>query len=392
MADRARAFAPLFGTTSVLCLVAGLAQGAALEQVVPNTIRLLYQEGSYAELGVTYTDPSQSGDGANLAAIGIPLTYPGNTGDIFESSWQVSGAWKADINDRLSYAILLDQPLAANTDYGAGSFPGGVPPAGFSYQGSYADLATYQISAVLAYDVRPDVKLFGGLRGQRLKASAGIPLFQGYDVDADAKWGFGFLAGAAYERPDVALRVALTYFSRISYELDTAESTTAGGTTDTQNTQTDVDTPQSVSLDFQTGVAPDTLIFGSIRWVDWSEFAIEPPVYAALTQAITGAPRPLVEYADDWWTYSLGMGHQFTETLAGSLSVTYEPDVGGVMTTLGPYDGRTLATAALSYDRGKVNLTGGVTYGRLGDTTNLLATDFNDGSVWGAGLRVGYSF
>ena len=28
----------------------------------------------------------------------------------------------------------------------------------------------------------------------------------------------------------------------------------------------------------------------------------------------------------------------------------------------------------------------------LGDTTNLLQTDFNDGSVWGAGLRVGYTF
>ena len=158
------------------------------------------------------------------------------------------------------------------------------------------------------------------------------------------------------------------------------------------NTTTDVDTPQSVALDFQTGVAPKTLIFGSVRWVDWSEFSIEPPVYAELTQAITGAPRPLVEYADDWWTYSLGMGHQFTDTLAGSLSVTYEPDVGGVMTTLGPYDGRTLATAALSYDLGRANVTGGVTYGRLGDTTNLLATDFDDGSVWGAGVRVGYSF
>ncbi len=389
MADRARAFVTLFGTASALCLSSGFAQAAALEQVVPNTIRLLYQEGSYAEFGVTYTDPSQSGDGANLSALGLPLTFPGNTGDIFDASWHVSGAWKADINDRLSYAILLDQPLAAHTDYGPGSFPGGAPPTGFTYQGSYADLTTYQISGVLAYDVRPDVKLFGGVRGQRLKASAGIPLFDGYDVDADADWGLGYLVGAAYERPDIALRVALTYYSRISYELDTTETTTSGGSADTR---TDVDTPQSVSLDFQTGVAPKTLVFGAIRWVDWSEFSIEPPIYAALTEGLTGAPRPLVEYADDWWTYSLGMGHQFTDTLAGSLSVTYEPDVGGVMTTLGPYDGRTLATAALSYDMGKVNVTGGVTYGRLGDTRNLLDTDFDDGSVWGAGLRVGYGF
>ena len=62
------------------------------------------------------------------------------------------------------------------------------------------------------------------------------------------------------------------------------------------------------------------------------------------------------------------------------------------MTSLGPYDGRTTATAALSYDWNQWNFTGGLTYGVLGDTANLLETDFNDGSVWGAGLRVGYTF
>jgi long-subunit fatty acid transport protein len=107
---------------------------------------------------------------------------------------------------------------------------------------------------------------------------------------------------------------------------------------------------------------------------------------------LLGAPRPLIEYEDDWWTYNLGVGRQLTDALAGSFSVTYEPDVGGVMTSLGPYDGRTTATAALSYDYNQWNITGGLTYGVLGDTTNLLQTDYNDGSVWGAGLRVGYTF
>ena len=107
---------------------------------------------------------------------------------------------------------------------------------------------------------------------------------------------------------------------------------------------------------------------------------------------LLGQPRPLVAYDDDWWTYTLGVGRELTDTLAGSLSVSYEPDVGGEMTSLGPYDGRTTATAALSYDYGQWNITGGVTYGVLGDTENLLETDYNDGSVWGAGVRVGYTF
>ena len=57
-----------------------------------------------------------------------------------------------------------------------------------------------------------------------------------------------------------------------------------------------------------------------------------------------------------------------------------------------PMDSRTTATAALSYDYGNWNFTGGLSYGVLGDTHNVLQTDYNDGSVWGAGIRVGYTF
>ena len=62
------------------------------------------------------------------------------------------------------------------------------------------------------------------------------------------------------------------------------------------------------------------------------------------------------------------------------------------MTSLGPYDGRTTGTVALTYEVNGFDITGGLSYGVLGDTHNLLETDFNDGSVWGAGLRVGYTF
>ena len=56
---------------------AGTAHAAALEQVVPSTIRLLYQEGRYIEGGVSYTDPDQSGDGAVLPPIPADLPRRG---------------------------------------------------------------------------------------------------------------------------------------------------------------------------------------------------------------------------------------------------------------------------------------------------------------------------
>ncbi len=383
----------LAGASFATLAAAGSAQASALEQTVPATIRLLYQEGRYVEFGIAYTDPDQSGEDALipagvLAPVAIPLS--GDTGDVFEDRWTFTGAYKADLNDRISYALIFDQPFYADTRYGDAIFSN--PAFGLAiplYDGSKADLKTYQITGALAYDVTPNVKLFGGLRAQRLDAEAAVSFVDGYSVKADNKWGYGYLVGAAYERPEIALRVALTYHSKIKYDLDTEEFT---ATTGDQDTETDVETPQSVTLDAQTGINPKTLVFGSIRWVNWSDFSISPPLYEQATTALLGFPRPLVAYEDDWWTYNLGVGRQITDQLAGSVSLTYEPDVGGEMTSLGPYDGRTTGTVALTYEVGQFDITGGLTYGVLGDTHNLLQTDYNDGSVWGAGLRVGYTF
>ncbi|HRO11733.1 OmpP1/FadL family transporter [Amaricoccus sp.] len=396
--SRMTASARALAGASLVTLAAAAAHSAALEQTVPASIRLLYQEGRYAEFGISYTDPDQSGEGATIpAGVLAPFAIPleGNTGDVFDDRWNISAAYKADLNDRFSYALIFDEPLWAATSYGAAAFTNsafGIDEQ--LYAGSKADVKTYQVSAVLAYDVNPSVKVYGGLRAQRLDAEAAVAFVGDYSVKADDKWGYGWLLGAAYERPEIALRVALTYQSKIGYDLDTRETITPTGAPGpvTQDTETDLDTPQSVQLDFQTGVAPKTLVFGYVRWVDWSEFSVRPPVYEDATAELLGEGRPLIQYADDWWTYNLGLGRQLTDTLAGSFSITWEPSVGGEMTSLGPYDGRTTGTAALTYEVNGFAITGGLTYGVLGDTHNLLETDFNDGTVWGAGLRVGYTF
>ncbi len=383
----ARTGARALAGTAFAALAAGSAHAAALEQSVPATIRLLSHEGRYVEFNVAFTSPRQDGQGVSIPPnpLGIPPgRYAGSTGNMLNDRWNFSGAWKDDITDKLSYVLIFDQPLIADTSFGAGSFPFAL------YGGSAADLKTYQFTGALAYEVTPNVTVYGGLRAQQLQASAALSFVFDYSVDAENKWGYGYLVGASYQIPEYALRVALTYYSKISYDLATNESSLYPGTTG--QTTTAVDTPQSATLDFQTGINPKTLVFGSIRWVDWSEFEISPPNYEIAINALIGVPRPLVAYDDDWWTYTLGIGRQLTDQLAGSLSISYEPAVGGEMTTLGPYDGRTIGTAALTYEMGQIEITGGLSYGVLGDTYNVLQTEFDDGTVWGAGLRVGYTF
>lgn len=362
---------------AVLLVQSGPAGGAAIERSVPSASRILYEPGRYGEIGAAWVDPRQTGAGADLTLLGTPAVYDGRTGDMLDPQWTLSGAVKGDLAPRLSVAVVIDQPYGAATTY-----PGGASPVAALYAGTLARLDTWEATGVVAWDVTPAVKVYGGLRAQWLDARAEIPFIADYAVEGAGDWGVGYLVGVAYARPEIAFRAALTYLSAIRHRLATEETAAVGAETST----TGISTPQSVALEIQSGIAPRTLAFGSVRWVEWSDFDIAPPLYGALVG------EPLVDYSGDWWTWTAGLARELTDSLAGSLSLTYEPSLGGALTTLGPHDGRTTVTAALSYDFGAANLTGGVTWGRLGDTANALDTEFDDGSVLGVGVRLGVRF
>ena len=382
------------GTAAAALLSSTAAHAGGIERSVLN-VSPLFEEGRYLEFSFSAVSPELTGKGGNIpdAFSAGPLTGPltGETNDLLDSYQTFAIAYKADINDRLSYAVIANQPYGADTDYGAQS--GSFPDVNFIYGGSFADLDAYAITALLAYDANPNVKIYGGPVFQSIEASAALPFIPatnppnpailGYEVEADQDWGFGYVVGAAYERPEIALRVALTYRSSIEHELDTTETLADGLAT--FQTQTTIETPQSLTLDFQTGIMEDTAIFGQINWVDWSDFEIAPPTYP-----LNAIGRPLVAYSDDWWTYTLGVARRFDENWVGLASVTYEPGVDTELTSLGPVDGRTGINLGATYENEKVKITGGINYSWLGDTFNVLNTDYDDGTSVGIGFRVGF--
>ncbi len=342
--------------TALAAVCAGPVAAAGIERSVLSP-RILFEDGRYAEFSLGFLAPELEDP-----------TSPSN-GNLFNTAFGGGAAFKDDITGELSYAIAIGTPWGVDTEY---------PDDGF-YAGVTGRLTGIDLSAILAYDVTPEFKLYGGLRGQMLEASAEVPFVAGYEIEADRDFGFGYLAGAAYQRPDIALRVSLTYFSAISHTLDTTETSLAPLPTDTE---TEIETPQSVTLEFQTGIMEDTLLFGSVRWVDWSEFIIDPPSYPPTD--------PFVDYEEDWWTYTLGVGRRFNDTWSGSLSVTYEPATDTTLTTLGPVDGRTAVTAGVVYNRDNMKITGGLTYTWLGETSTVL-DDFEDGTAISGGLRIGFA-
>ena len=353
---------------SALALAAGLAatsvHAAGIERTAPTT-RSLFEPGRYLEFSTTWADPELSGSGG--FAPGPIAAAPSGTGDLFDSFATLGFAYKADLTDRLSYAFIIDQPWGVDTTY---------PTAPGVYSGVRARLDSTQLSGILAFDATEAVKVYGGLRAERISAQARLPFVGGYTIETDEQTNLGYLVGAAYQRPDIALRVALTYYSAIGHTMNTTEFGAL-------RTQTEIETPQSVNLEFQSGIAQDTLVFGSVRWVDWSEFVIRPPNYPLGT---------LVDYEEDWVTYTLGVGRRFNENWSGFVQASHEPASNTTLTTLGPVDGRTSLGLGATWTDGNVSVTGGVNYVWLGEAQNLLRTRFEDGTALGVGLRVGYRF
>ena len=241
--------------------------------------------------------------------------------------------------------------------------------------------------------------MHGGLRAIRFGGEAELagwgfgPVLDGYRWESSDEWGLGYVLGGAYEIPEIALRVALTYSSKTDITVESVEThvfNPATGTFGSVRSETDITMPQSVNLDFQTGVTAKTLLYGSVRWADWEGWSVAPEGFVSLTG------EPLVEFEHDTWRYQLGVGQQLTGRIAGALEVVHETATGDIQSALTPYDGFTAFTVGASY-RTEVGLSiaGGVQYSFLGDADVATPTGvarFEDNHALGLGLKIGYQF
>ncbi|MBS1303638.1 hypothetical protein [Loktanella sp. SALINAS62] len=210
-----------------------------------------------------------------------------------------------------------------------------------------------------------------------------------YTANTEKDRATSYILGVAYERPEIALRVALTYESGYTHKFVTSENIDALPAAQI-NTVTEVDMPDVFTLDFQSGVAADTLVFGSIRHATWSDWEVRPAGY----QAVTGLRVTGID--SDVTTYRLGVGRQITEDFSAFARVTYEKGNGDVLSRLAPTDGSTAFGVGGTYNYDAFKITGGVEYITFGDgldnENEALAVSFNDNDALAVGLSVGYRF
>jgi long-chain fatty acid transport protein len=357
-------------TAAMLAATSGAYAGGVERST--QSVAILFEQGRYAELNFGRFAPDVSG------TVGGGLLSSGDMAADY-NSWSLG--YKMDIGDRMAFALVLDEPIGANVSYAAGT--------GYPLAGTTAELSSSAITGLLRYSFDNNVSLIGGVRAQSVKGvvniiAPGIGLAD-YGLETSRELDFGYVVGVAWEKPEIAARVALTYNSAITHDLASTETGLAPVPL-TGSFETEV--PQSLNLEFQTGIAKDTLLFGSIRWVEWTAFNISPPVYSS-PAAVDDA---LVAYASDRITYNLGVGRRFNETWSGAVTLGYEKPDGEPTGNLGPTDGFKSIGLAATYTRDNMKITGGIRYVDIGDATTSIGAAFEDNSGIGVGVRIGYTF
>lgn len=377
--------------SAALLATTALAQAGGIERNAFTTA-ILFEQGTYVELGYSFASPDVSGvQDETLSGTSVAGS---RTGNVAPSYGFATLSYANQINERLTFSLVVDAPIGADVSYATGT--------GYGFAGSEAELRSQQITAAARYELTDRVSVFGGLRAVQVQGEAYVttPAFSYILDDAESDTGYGYMVGAAYEIPDIALRVALTYFSEVDLDFSSREflagpgvdRATLAGLAGSSNFG--ITLPDSVLLEAQSGVAEGTLVFGSIRWVDWSEFTITPNQYP---DGAGGVGGDLAFYGGDTITYTLGAARVLNENWTVLGSVLYEEGNGGFVGNLGPTDGRTAVSVGARYTQGAVSISGGLQYSWIGDAQTAFGpfrpvASFTDNDALSASIRVGYRF
>lgn len=330
-------------------------------------VNILFEDGNYAQVTFSHVSPDVNGSAPSV----VPALGPST--DVAQSYNYGSFGYKHALSDRVDVAVIVDQPFGAHIYYQDGPFS--LLPAG----NGTADIDSHAVTGLVQYGFGNGFSIHGGFRALTVD---GIITSSPGTLQASSDYDFGYVVGASYEKPEIALRVALTYSSAITSGL--SGTRTNGGVT---QEVFDVEFPESVNLDLQTGIAEDTLLFGSIRWVGWNGFNLT-----------TSGSTQWVNFEGDTTTYEIGVGRRINDKLSLALSLGYEePGVRPSTTALAPTTGSSSIGIGGTYQLTEaMTISGGVRYIVPGDQVvnagGAGTIDFDDNSAVAVGVRIGYQF
>jgi len=352
---------------------------AGLDRLV-FTPSFLFEKGNYAELTLARADPA-------VSAASKPLA---NVADEVDT---VKLAAKFHINDKFSLGLMLnDQPIGVDVDYKA-----------FSTNTLRGSVSAKSLIMLGHYKATDRISVYGGINQHKQSGHAnlqasGLPGDLVFAQDHDT----GHILGAAYSIPKIALRASLTYESDMTFSHATTNSDPVGSSVYNAplgfagvglgGGNTTSATPEAWTLELQSGIAKNPLLFGSVRKSKWSD-----------AQVKLAGVQQLSEF-DDTTVYKLGLGRKFSDSISGSVTFNYEEKTGVPSSPFSPQDGEKGVAVGIKYTAKNGLATSlGVQYRKLGDTVirnsgdplrpgAFADTPFTDNDVLTVGLKFSKNF
>lgn len=338
--------------------------------------QILYERGqNYLQFSVTYADADISGTSNAFAPAGQPAGV--SSGDIASAFVSYSAGLKIELSEKLTFALVANNPVGADVRYGS------VLPYAFS--GSTAEISSTSLTAYLKYKITDRFSVYGGVRATQVDGNVNLApdVFGGavnYTLNVASDVGYGYVLGAAFTIDEILMKFALTYESKTEH--DFADNTGVPFT---------VEIPQAVTLHARSAVSEQMLVFGSIRWQEWSEFQVAPQDF--LLNPLNVSRLPIAFGSGDYTTYEVGVARRLTQKFSLIGTFTYEPDSGNPVGNLEGRDGFLAYGIAGRYSTPTYDITAGVRYIDLGPTnTTTINSQFAGNDAIAFGLQLGYRF
>jgi long-chain fatty acid transport protein len=361
---------------------------------------MMYNDGGHAEVGTSSITYDINGT-TQAPASATHKMAKNQTRTALGVKTQVLGAFDIGLSSYRSGAIQLDgqataaQPNCTALNKAALNFTQcSVVPS--------ADVEVNSLALMGRYRVNDNMSFLGALNRYDVSNATVTTMVSHFVVSGDI---IAPVIGAAYENKEIALRVELLMQTETDVPLTVGSSVaSAVPTVSVPNAKMVI--PQTLTLNFQSGIAEDTLLFGSIHQADWDSAQITipeinngvNPTTAALDQNVKGVSSSFSTKT----AYSVGIGRKINENFSALGS--YSTEAGGGATSADPFtltDGSQTLGLGVRYTRNNMTITGGYSYTKVGDVTvtypmtaphpSMTATYANN-KVTGLGLKIGFSF
>lgn len=370
-------------------------------------------EGTYAYASAYRISPETDGEYTDN---GVTRKYEGVAQDYNGYGYGV----KTDINDKVSVGVFYDQPFGAEIEVEGDNNPlvnGDVHTKASVKSDSFTGLVNFKLGQ------NDNFRLYGGpvlskLEG-RLNLASGetsgnlknLSLINGYNLNLPKDRAYGYMVGAAFVKPEIGLKAAITYRSNIEHDIKFGEHMPAIdyvnlnpqlqqlGLVSRTDEQATLELPESINIDFQTGLNPTTLLTAKARWVPWGSFEITPPLLEKNVKTLAQtAKAPLVAYSDDSYMLELGLGKRLSPALAVSGTIGWDKGAGNPVTVLGPAEGYYSIGLGAKYNvTPEWSIALGGKYLMLGDADTQLSSTkapmgkFEDNNAYVVGMKLEYA-